>query len=213
MTTMEIEGTGFLAIPEPTTGVQGLYDSDIEQLGFVMNLSALWAQQPSLHDALFDMINRAARAAGLTFRQRGILVVAAAATLGDSYCSLAWGKKLAGVAGPDLAGDVLRGDDRRLDPSERALAGWARKVCRNPSSTTAEDVQPLRDAGYDDAQIFAITTFIALRVAFAVINDALGALPDRELMEAAPTAVRDAVTYGRPAARKASVHGGTAPPR
>jgi uncharacterized protein YciW len=213
MTTMEIEGTGFLAIPEPTAAVQGLYDSDIEQLGFVMNLSALWAQQPSLHDGLFDTINRAARAAGLTFRQRGILVAAAASTLGDSYCSLAWGKKLAGVAGADLAGGVLRGDDRRLDPGERALTDWARKVCRDPSSTKAEDVQPLRDAGYNDAQIFAITTFIALRVAFAVVNDALGALPDHELMETAPAPVRDAITYGRPAAREASVIGRAARPR
>jgi alkylhydroperoxidase family enzyme len=213
MTTMEIEGTGFLAIPKPTAAVQRLYDSDIEQLGFVMNLSGLWAHQPGLHGALFDMIDRAARAAGLTFRQRGVLVAAAAATLGDSYCSIAWGKKLAGVAGADLAGDVLRGDDARLDPDERALAGWARKVCRHPSSTKAEDVQPLRDAGYDDGQIFAITTFIALRVAFAVVNDSLGARPDHELIEAAPAPVRDAVTYGRPAARKASVIAGAARPR
>jgi len=205
MTAMEIEGTGFLAVPERTAAVQRLYDSDLEQLGFVMNLSALWAQQPSMHDALFDMINQAARAAGLTFRQRGILVTAAASTLGDSYCSLAWGKKLAGVAGPDLAGDILRGDDSRLDSRGRALARWARKVCRHPSSTKPGDVQPLRDAGYDDAQIFAITTFIALRVAFAVVNDALGALPDHELVETAPAPVRDAVTYGRPAARKASI--------
>jgi alkylhydroperoxidase family enzyme len=207
MTTMEIEGTGFLAIPEPTAAVQGLYNADIQQLGFVMNLSALWAQQPTLHGALFGMIDQAARAAGLTFRQRGILVVAAAATLGDSYCSLAWGRKLASVAGADLTAAVLHGDDRRLDPSERALAGWARKVCRHPSSTTAEDVQPLRDAGYDDAQIFAITTFIGLRVAFAIVNDALGALPDHELIETTPEPVRDAVTFGRPAARKASVIG------
>jgi alkylhydroperoxidase family enzyme len=207
MTTMEIEGTGFLAIPEPTAAVQGLYDADIQQLGFVMNLSALWAQHPTLHGALFGMIDQAARAAGLTFRQRGILVVAAAATLGDSYCSLAWGRKLAGVAGADLTAAVLHGDDRRLDPSERALAGWARKVCRHPSSTTAEDVHPLRDAGYDDAQIFAMTTFIGLRVAFAIVNDALGALPDHELIETTPVPVRNAVTFGRPAARKAPVIG------
>jgi hypothetical protein len=133
--------------------------------------------------------------------------------LGDSYCSLAWGKKLAGVAGADLAGDVLRGDDARLDSSERALAGWARKVCRHPSSTKAEDVQPLRAAGYDDTQIFAITTFIALRVAFAVVNDALGARPDHELIETAPAPVRDAVTYGRPRCPKGVGHCGAARPR
>ncbi len=31
---------------------------------------------------------------GLSFRQRGILVTAAASALGDSYCLLAWGGKL-----------------------------------------------------------------------------------------------------------------------
>jgi len=37
---------------------------------------------------------------GLTFRQCGILVTAAASAFGDSYCSLAWGGKL-GTASQD----------------------------------------------------------------------------------------------------------------
>ncbi|HYU02430.1 MAG TPA: hypothetical protein VEL02_01180, partial [Jatrophihabitantaceae bacterium] len=57
--------------------------------------------------------------------------------------------------------------------------------------------QALRDAGYDDAQIVAITAYVALRIAFATVNGALGARPDHELNETAPAAVRDAVTYGR----------------
>lgn len=56
----------------------------------------------------------------------------------------------------------------------------------------------MRDAGFDDGQIFAITLFVALRIAFSTVNDALGALPDRALGEAAPAPVRDAVTFGRP---------------
>ena len=61
----------------------------------------------------------------------------------------------------------------------------------------AADLNPLRAAGYDDAQIFAITVFVALRLAFATVNDALGVLPDRALLEDAPEPVRAAVTYGR----------------
>jgi hypothetical protein len=72
-------------------------------------------------------------------------------------------------------------------------------VARDPNATEARDVQPLRDAGYDDAQIFAITVFVALRLAFAIVNDALGARPDAELLATVPASVRDAVTYGRPA--------------
>jgi hypothetical protein len=40
--------------------------------------------------------------------------------------------------------------------------------------------------------------FVALRIAFATVNDALGARPDRTLSERAPEAVRAAVTFGRP---------------
>jgi hypothetical protein len=59
-------------------------------------------------------------------------------------------------------------------------------------------VQVLRDAGYSDPQIFAITTFVALRIALATVNDALGVGPDAEFRSTAPEAVLDAVTFGRP---------------
>ncbi len=192
-------GTGFLEIPPTSADVQRLYDESIAQQGFLMNLTRLWAHQPALHRGLFDLVGQAVRAAELTFRQRAILVVATASAFGDGYCSLAWGRKLSGVAGDDVAGQVLRGDDDWLDPAERALAGWARRVARDPNATEARDVQLLRDAGYDDAQIFAITVFVALRLAFAIVNDALGARPDAELLATVPASVRDAVTYGRPA--------------
>jgi uncharacterized peroxidase-related enzyme len=200
MSTLQLGGTGYLEIPETTADIQRMYDHDVEQHGFVMNLSRLWAHQPALHAGLFDLIAQAVRAGGLAFRDRAVLVVACAATLGDSYCSLAWGNKLAGAAGADVAEAVLRREDARLDPKERTLARWARRMTRDPASTEARDVQPLRDAGYDDAQILAITVFVALRLAFAVTNDALGAQPDHQLSKTVPSSVRDAVTFGRPAA-------------
>ena len=137
-------------------------------------------------------------------RQRGILVTACASTLGDSYCALAWGKKLAGEASAELAGGVLRGDDEALDPQERALATWARAVTRDPNGTTTSDVEALRSAGFDDGQIFAITLFVALRLAFSTVNDALGAHPDAAVGSSAPDPVRAAVTFGRPVASRSS---------
>ena len=50
-------------------------------------------------------------------------------------------------------------------------------------------------------QIFAITVFAALRLAFSTINDSLGAQPDAELAQSLPPEVREAVTYGRPVAQ------------
>ena len=81
------------------------------------------------------------------------------------------------------------------------MAAWARKVATNPNATTPADVQALRDTGLGDGQIFAITAYVALRLAFSTINDSLGAQPDAELAQSLPREVREAVTYGRPVAQ------------
>jgi hypothetical protein len=73
-------------------------------------------------------------------------------------------------------------------------------VARDPNGARAADLDGLRRAGYDDAQILAITAFVALRLAFSTVNDALGARPDRQLRETAPAPVLEAVTFGRPIA-------------
>ena len=156
---------------------QRLFDDDVEGVGYVTNVSRLWAYMPTTLDGLSDLMGQVTQAGSLTLRQRAVLVTAAASTLGDSYCSLAWGKKLAAELGSEVAAAVIRGADDDLDPEERALAQWARAVATDPNAIEARDVQGLRDAGFDETQIFAITTFVALRLAFSTINDALGATP------------------------------------
>lgn len=192
------ETIGFLAVPDLTPEGQRLLDEDIEELGYVMNVSRLWAYQPATITGLFNLLRQANSIDGLSLRQRQILVVACASALGDSYCSLAWGAKLAHASDAYTAAGVLRGSDDGLSSSERAMARWARKVARDPNTTTAADVQALREAGFTDSQIFTITVFVALRLAFSTVNDALGLPPDAELRSTAPAVVIDAVTVGRP---------------
>jgi uncharacterized peroxidase-related enzyme len=188
---------GFLAAPAPTPERQSLFDSDEQDLGYVMNLTRVWAHQPATKQGLMDLMGMASDGGALTQRQKGVLVSACASAMGDAYCSLAWGGRLAAEAGADVAAGVLVGDDAALEPSERALARWARQVARDPNGTTEADVDGLRAAGFDDAQVFAITCFVALRIAFSTVNDALGVPPDHELVERIPPAVSGAVTYGR----------------
>lgn len=192
-------GAGFLPEPPTNEAVEAAYAEDLDDLGYVMNASRLWGWDPQSWDALFGVVGRATELGGLTFRQRGILVAATAASIHDSYCSMAWGNKLAAKAGPALAAGVLSGDDTDLSPEEHVLAQWARTVATDPNATTAADVQSLRDAGFSDAQVFAITVFVAARMAFSTVNDALGAAPDALLVASLPHEVRQAVTYGRPA--------------
>jgi uncharacterized peroxidase-related enzyme len=189
---------GFLEEPPTGPQAQELYDEDMAESGYVWNVSRLWAYQPDTVKRLFELMSQAFKPSGLHFRQRGILVTAAASALGDSYCSLAWGGKLSGVSEPAVAAGVLKGTDAGLSDQEKAMASWARKVVADPNATTPQDLQELRDAGLTDQQIFAITAFIALRLAFSTVNDALGASPDSQLVSSLPPAVTGAVTYGRP---------------
>lgn len=189
---------GFLSVPETTAEAQRIFDEDLAEVGYVMNVSRLWAYQPTTMTGLFNLLRRAHSAHGLSLRQRCILVAACASTFGDSYCSLVWGSRLAAASDAPTAAGVVCGSDDGLDASERAMAGWARAVARNPNATTAAGVQALRDAGFSDHQIFTITVFVALRLAFSTVNDALGVPPDPGLRSTAPGAVLDAVTFGRP---------------
>jgi alkylhydroperoxidase family enzyme len=186
----------FLSEPLPSAAVQGRYDADRAAYGFVMDLSHVWAHQPEAHARLFELLGAVGSA--FSFRERGILITAGASTIGDSYCSLAWGWKLSEHGDTDAATGVLSGTDAGLSEREAALATWARRVARSAGTTTEADVQALRDAGWSDEEVFRATTFLALRIAFSTVNAALGARPDAEIVERAPREVSDLVTWGRP---------------
>jgi hypothetical protein len=93
--------------------VQALYDDDLAGDGYIWSLSRLRAHQPETLKRLFELMSQAFTPSGLTFRQRGILVTAAASALGDSYCSLAWGGKLGTASDAATAAGVLNGPCRR----------------------------------------------------------------------------------------------------
>src|SRR5262249_45618292 len=187
----------FLEEPPASPHVQALCDEGLADDAYVGNASRLWAHQPDTLKQLFGLMSEAFTPSGLTFRQRGILVTAAASALGDSYCSLAWGGKLGKASDAATAAAVLNGSDAGLTDQEKAMAAWARKGATDPNATTPADIQALRDSGLDDGQIFAITSFVAFRLAFSTINDSLGAQPDAQLARSVPPEVREAVTYGR----------------
>lgn len=189
----------FLQVPPEDEAAAALYRSDVAEDGYVMNLTRLWAWRPDVCESFTGL--RKALMSGSTLRPRewAVLVCATAATLGDSYCALAWGKRLADQSDAATAAAVLASSEASaLGSREKALSEWARKLVRSPNATSAADVERLRAAGFSEREIFEATAFIAFRVAFSTVNDALGARPDLPLAEAAPPAVRAAVSYGRP---------------
>lgn len=188
----------FLSPPSPTEATSALFARDVAEDGYVGNLTRLWAWRPDVHDAFAKLRAMLASKSSFSMRERAIVVCATAAALGDSYCALAWGTRLASEVDPATAAAVLKGKDApTLTTREKELATWAGRVVRKPNAITAEDVDRLRRVGIADEEIFNLTVFVAFRLAFSTVNDALGARPDQPLAAGAPAEVREAVDYGR----------------
>jgi uncharacterized peroxidase-related enzyme len=186
----------FLNEPPPSEGQARMYEQDVADDGYVSNSARVWAWRPDVSDAFTQ--TRKLVGAHLSLRERGVMVCALTGAIGDSYCALAWGRQLAKDSDPATAAAVLRQQDAgQLSPREKALAAWARRVARAPNDIAQEEVDALRRAGLTDQEVFDATVFIALRLAFSTVNDALGARPDALLAAGVPAEVRAAVTFGR----------------
>jgi uncharacterized peroxidase-related enzyme len=189
----------FLSEPPGGEGRERAYTSDLESDGYVNNLTRLWCWRPEVLTAFTEVRGKALEGSSLTELEVAVLVASTASARSDSYCSLAWGSRLAELTNEQTAADVLAGTSAGgLGLRERLLADWARAVVLDPNATTAADVDRLREAGFSDAEIFEATVFIAFRLAFSTVNDALGAQPDAQLAQEAPAMVRASVGYGRP---------------
>ena len=195
----------FIEAPPPSGETERVYKSSADAQGFVMNLTRAWAWRPDVFEGFAALRNQLTNASTLSRRDQAVIVCATAAQLGDSYCCYAWGRTLVQEGGPESAAAIIKATDSdALTRRDRALAAWARKVAAAPNATSDADVESLRQEGFSERDIFEATAFIAFRLAFSMVNDALGVQPDWQLAETAHPAVGQAITFGRAAAAKAT---------
>ena len=188
----------FLHDAPESEDVRAAHQAERASEGFVSNHTRLWSWRIDLDEEFRRLRNGIMSSSALTEREFAVLVTSTASQLGDSYCSLAWGPRLASLSDDETAARVLGGGSvDGLSDREAALADWARRIVRDPNTTTEGDVERLREVGLGEREIFEATAFIAFRLAFSTVNDALGAVPDDELTGSAPEAVLSAVSYGR----------------
>ena len=188
----------FLDEPEIDAAVEAAYAANADDAGYLMNYAHAWAWRQDVTNAFLAARKLVAGSTTLSAGEIAVVNAAVAGSRKDAACSLAWGAKLAEQTNPAVAADVLRGATDRLSGRERALSIWAAKVAGDPNATSAADVSELRAAGLDDREIAEATMLAVFRLAFTAFNSALGVAPDAELVAAAPTEVRQAVTDGRP---------------
>lgn len=188
----------FLSNPPQSDATAAAFGEDRAEDAYVWNSTRLWSWRPGLFDAFTALRAELTESSALSERDWALLVTATVSERNDSYCSLAWGPRLATLTDVETAALVLAGEPApALSDREAALVDWARQVVRDPNATTSADVARLRELGLGDREIFEATAYAAFRLALATVNDALGAAPDRQLADAAPDPVRGAVTYGR----------------
>jgi uncharacterized peroxidase-related enzyme len=76
-----------------------------------------------------------------------------------------------------------------LTPRQRALCTLAEKMTLTPTEMTAEDWQPLRDAGLDEQGLLEVAHIVAIFNYFPRMADGFGLKPDPKLREAAETGI------------------------
>ena len=100
----------FLGDAPASDATKAIFDADRDDDGYVGNHTRLWAWRPDLRADFFALRSGVMSSSTLTDRDWAVLVTATASQLRDSYCSLAWGERLAAATDADTAAAVITGD-------------------------------------------------------------------------------------------------------
>lgn len=137
-------------------------------------------------------------------RRFELVTFAAALELKSSYCSLAHFQALERkLISEQEARALAVGDTEVFSEVEQAAMALARKVVADSSSVTKSDIERLRRAGLEEAEIFDVVAVASARAFFAKLVDGLGAEPDISFMEVDED-LRENLVVGRPISDKAA---------
>lgn len=154
-----------------------------KQLGVAPNLFRLVANSPAALEGYLGMSGALAKGT-LSAQTRERIALAVAQINGCGYCLAAHtylGKNLAKLDDAEIAAN-RRGGSR--DTKADAAVRFAAKVARERGHVVDDDVQAVRMAGYDDAQIIEIVQHVALNTWTNYINEVAGTEIDFPVAEA-----------------------------
>lgn len=140
-----------------------------EQLGVVPNLFRLVANSPSALEGYLGL-SAALNKGTLPAPTRERIALTVAEINGCDYCLSAHtylGKNVAKLDDTEIAANR---DGSSTDPRAAAAVRFAAKVVRERGEVDEADVQAVRAAGYDDAQIIEIVLHVALNTWTNYIN-------------------------------------------
>ena len=144
--------------------VAEMYAEDRDDVGFVFPYTRAMAVIPAAHQAFEDLLRAVVPSIGI--RTYELVTLAAARAIASSHCLLAHGRKAlrAGVVDEDQLARLIRDRDfGDLTAADVAAIEYAEKLSTAPDTMTDADTLHLREVGFSDEQIVAITLAAAAR--------------------------------------------------
>ena len=175
--------------------IRAMYDRQATFWGFVPNYARVFCYRPGLMKLWADLQIGIKR--NMSKRSYELATFAAATALKSTCCSLAHGKTLTEFFSEKEVQAMARGDvPASLTAAEAEMMRFARKVARDASGVTQEDVKRLKAQGYSDADVFDISATVGARAFLTRIVESLGVEPEHSLMEMSQE-FKEAMTVGR----------------
>jgi uncharacterized peroxidase-related enzyme len=185
-----------VAVEDAAGEVRKMYERQQGDWGYVPNYAKSFSHRPEVMARWGRVLAEIRRP--LDDRTFELVTVAAALELRHSPCSLAHGNQLT----PFFSNDEIRAiaDQQPVEavtPAEEEMMRFSRKVARDASTITIDDVQRLKDHGLSDADIFDVAATSAARAFFTKVLDAVGSLPDAGF-NSIDAELRTHLTVGKP---------------
>ncbi|WP_329260515.1 carboxymuconolactone decarboxylase family protein [Actinoallomurus sp. NBC_01490] len=146
---------------EVPDGVEHILDNIGAQFGFVPNMFATLASNPTVLDVVMTLQGTLSRV--LDARTRHTIALAVSQANGCDYCLAMHtyvSSELGGMSSDDI--DLARAGSS-VDPKRAAAARFAQQVVESRGQVSDADLAAVRGAGYTDPQILAIVT-VAVQV-------------------------------------------------
>jgi uncharacterized peroxidase-related enzyme len=163
--------------------VASLWERALEKLGFVPNVLRVWALRPEHLLRWRRYMDELMKGdSGLTEAQREMIGVVVSSTNRCHYCVTSHSAVLRALTGDPVLVDQLAVNYRHapVAPKERAMLDHAVRVTEASFRMGEDDVDRLREAGWDDEDVFDITEVAAMFNLTNRMANALGWAPNEE---------------------------------